>query len=60
MSEAARTEYPPFVIEWRLIARAKRLMRAGLDLYETALALGIRPRDLDVSLWSHVGGEGWA
>lgn len=50
----------PIAIEWRLVVRAKRLMRAGLDLYEAAEAIGVRARDLDVSLWCQIGSEGWA
>lgn len=61
MSEvfAAATSYPPVLIDYRLVARAKRLMRTGLDLHEVALALNVRVRDLDLSLWRHIGNEGW-
>ena len=46
-------------LDWRLVARAKRMMRNGLDLYEAALALQVRPRDLDLSLWNYVDSGAW-
>lgn len=55
----AAVGYTPVVLDWRVVARAKRMMRSGLDLYEAAMALGVRARDLDVSLWQHIGSEGW-
>jgi hypothetical protein len=49
----------PQHVDYRIVAQAKRLMRRGLDLHEVAVALGVRTRDLDLSLWRHIGG-GWA
>jgi hypothetical protein len=47
------------MLDWPRIARAKRLLRAGRDLHEVAMILGVRARDLDLSLWRTIGGEGW-
>jgi hypothetical protein len=55
----ARTGIAPRELDWPLVARARRLMRSGLDLHEASLVLGVRPRDLDVTLWKHFGGDGW-
>lgn len=67
LAELAPPDYPPtgsgyapIVLDWRVVVRAKRLMRQGLDLYEAAHAVGARPRNLDLSLWSNIGSEGWA
>jgi hypothetical protein len=49
----------PKMLDWPRIARAKRLLRAGRDLHEVAMILGVRARDLDLSLWRTIGGEGW-
>ena len=37
------------------VQRAKRYMRNGLDLTDTAIALKVERRDLDVSLWRYLG-----
>ena len=37
------------------VQRAKRSMRNGLDLTDTAIALNVERRDLDVSLWRYLG-----
>lgn len=56
----ARVAVDAIALDWRRLVHAKRLMRQGLDLYETAHAIGCRPRDLDLSLWNNLGSEGWA
>lgn len=37
------------------VAQAKRLMRDGYDLEQAAQAIGVRARDLDLSLWANLG-----
>jgi hypothetical protein len=46
-------------VDWRLVVRAKRLMRQGLDLHEAAAFLGVFARDLDAALWREIGAGGW-
>jgi len=43
------------------LSQAKRLMRKGHDLHETALIVGVRSRDLDLALWRNLANipEGW-
>lgn len=60
MNPPANSGIRPAEISWRTVVAAKRLMRAGYDLYEAAKLLGVRARDLDISLWRAVGEEGWA
>jgi hypothetical protein len=64
----AQNEYgpgsEPAKLSWKTVAEAKRLMRprggsVGLDLYQAAHLLNVRPRDLDVALWRHIGTGGW-
>jgi len=48
-------------LPWKTVAEAKRLMRPtyrgapGLDLYQAAYVLRVRPRDLDQALWKNIG-----
>ena len=50
----------PEEIAWTKVAQARRYMRRGYDLDHTAMLLGVRARDLDLSLWKTLGTEGWA
>jgi hypothetical protein len=51
----------PKEITLHQLSQAKRLMRQGHDLHETALIIGVRSRDLDLSLWRNLANlpEGW-
>lgn len=51
--------FDPTLLDWPMVAKAKRWLRQGWDIHEVAVALGVRVRDLDVSLWRNLGGEGW-
>lgn len=45
------------VLHWRVVDNARRLLRWGHDLHQAANALGVRPADLDLSLWRNLGKE---
>lgn len=55
MSAQARYSTEPVALLWPTVSRAKRLMRQGHSLNEAAAMLGVRPCDLDASLWRHLG-----
>ena len=42
-------------IEPSVLALAKDLMRAGMDLKQAAAALGVAVADLDLMLWHSIG-----
>lgn len=45
----------PVLLPAFTVQRAKRYMRNGLDLTDTASALNVERRNLDVSLWRYLG-----
>lgn len=53
------TGLDPVELPYGVIAEAKRMMRKGVPLETAALVLGVRSRDLDLSLWRTIGGGGW-
>lgn len=55
----AASNHPPKELGWAAVARAKRLMRAGVSLHEAAEIIGVRSRDLDVALWKSMTQEAW-
>lgn len=48
----------PRTIGLRKVEIAKSMMRQGCDLHEAAKAIGVRARDLDLSLWTTLGNPG--
>ena len=45
----------PQPLDWTEVVLALRYMRRGYDLHQTAKILGVRARDLDLSLWQSLG-----